>query len=178
MHSAPFTCRAAPAQLLLPTFGAALTEQPVVAHQQLHRGELVEAGLDGALLGAGCVAVGQSLKGPLVVLMVEIISALCFSVLLQRTVSGCRAVPRSEAQADFRNRANYLFYGAALPGRRRRRRRRGGDGRRGWSEGGGGWRGRHVSVAGGAWGPLALGSLAVSVVAAVLSARVSLAAVR
>lgn len=101
-----FICWAALAQLLHPTFSAALTEQPVVAHQQLHRGELVEAGLDGALLGTGCVTVGQSLEGPLVVLMVEIVSALCFSVLLWRTVCGWRAVPRAEAQVDFRDGAN------------------------------------------------------------------------
>lgn len=34
----------------------------------------MEAGLDGALLGAGCVAVRQCLEGSLVVLMVEVIS--------------------------------------------------------------------------------------------------------
>ncbi len=68
------TGRAALAQLFLSAFSAALTQQLVVAHQQFHRGELVEAGLDGALLGAGCVTVRQRLEGPLVVLMVEVIS--------------------------------------------------------------------------------------------------------
>lgn len=60
--------------LLLSALGAALTEQLVVAHQQLYGGELVEAGLDGALPGAGRVAVGEGLERPLVVLMVAVLS--------------------------------------------------------------------------------------------------------
>lgn len=64
------TGRAALAEQLVSALGAVLAQQLVVAHQQLHRGELMEAGLDGALLGAGRVVVGQGLERPLVVLLV------------------------------------------------------------------------------------------------------------
>lgn len=70
-------------QVFLPALSAVLTQQLVVAHQQLHRGKLVQTGLDGALLGAGYVAVGQCLEGPLVVLMVQVLPGLCFSLLLE-----------------------------------------------------------------------------------------------
>lgn len=53
----------------------------------------MEAGLDGTLLGAGCVAVGQHLEGSLAVLMVEVISSECFSQLLWRAVCGGGALP-------------------------------------------------------------------------------------
>lgn len=77
---------AALAQLLVSAFGAALTQQLVVSHQQLHRGELVEAGLDGALLGAGRVTVGQRLEGPVRVLMLEVVLCRGLSWLLRRTL--------------------------------------------------------------------------------------------
>ncbi|TNN57685.1 hypothetical protein EYF80_032054 [Liparis tanakae] len=154
--------------LLLPALGAAVAQQLVVAHQQLHRGELVQAGLDGALLGAGGVAVGQRLERPLVVvvLMVQVVSRR----RLPRLLGG--AVPTSEAQVDFGHSGGELLHGAALP-----RRGGGGAGRRGRGVAGG-----HVCVAvAGGKGPrgaLALRGLAVGVVAAVLSGRVSFAAVR
>lgn len=97
------TCRAASAQLLVLAVSAALTQQLVVAHQQLDGGELVQAGLDGALLGAGGVAVGQSLERCLVVLMVEVFSGLSPTLLLRRTVSRCGDVAGCEAEGDFRN---------------------------------------------------------------------------
>jgi len=127
----------------------------------------VQAGLDGALLGPGDVAVGQRLERPLVVVLtVEVVSRLRFPRLLRG------AVPRSEAQVDFGHSGDELLHGAALP-----RRGGGGDGRRGRGEGGG-----QVSVAAaggkGPRGTLALRGLAVGVVAAVLSGRVSFAAVR
>lgn len=91
------TCGAAFAQLLLLAVSAALTQQLVVAHQQLDGGELMQAGLDGALLGAGGVAVGQGLERSLVVLMVEVISGLSAPLLLRRTVSGSGDVAGREA---------------------------------------------------------------------------------
>lgn len=97
------TCRAAFAQLLLPAVGAALTQQLVVAHQQLDGGELVQTGLDGALLGAGGVTVGQNLERSLMVLMVEILSGLSTPLLIRRTVGGSGDVAGREAQVDFRN---------------------------------------------------------------------------
>lgn len=177
------TGRAALAQLFLFALSAALTQQLVVAHQQFHRGELVQARLDGALLGAGCVTVGQRLEGPLVVLMVEVVPALRLSRLLWRAVRRRRALPRSEPDVDFGHCGNELLHGTALPrGGGQRGRGGGGDGRGGRSEGGGGGRGGHVPVAvaggEGARGPLALRGLAVGVVTAVLSSRVSFAAVR
>lgn len=72
----------------------------------------MQAGLDGALFGAGGVTVGQSLESPLVVL--EVVSVL--GLLFMTTVSGSRAVSRIEAQADLRNSGSYLLYSATLPG--------------------------------------------------------------
>lgn len=110
------TCGGALAQLLLPALGAVLTEQLVVAHQQLHRRELVQAGLDGALFGGRSVTVGQGLEGPLVVVVVELVSALDVHQLFRGTVARRRRVPRRrrEAQVDFRNRGDQLLHGAAL----------------------------------------------------------------
>lgn len=62
----------APLHLPLPPVSAVFTEQLVVAHEQLNGGELMEAGLDGALFRAGCVAVTEDLKGPLMVLTVSV----------------------------------------------------------------------------------------------------------
>lgn len=70
-------------QVFLSALSAVLTQQLVVAHQQLHRGKLVQTGLDRALLGAGYVAVGQCLEGSLVVWMVQVLPGLCFSLLLE-----------------------------------------------------------------------------------------------
>lgn len=91
---------AALAQLFVSALGAVLTQQLVVAHQQLHGGELVEAGLDGALLGAGCVTLGKRLERPLVVLMVEVRG------LIWRAVCGGGAVPGGEAEVDFGHGGN------------------------------------------------------------------------
>ncbi len=59
----------APLHLSLPSLSAVLTEQFVVAHQQLNRGELMQAGLYGALFRAGGVAMTEGLEGPLMVLL-------------------------------------------------------------------------------------------------------------
>ena len=74
----------------------------------------MEAGLDGALFGAGGVAVGQSLEGPLAVLVMEVISGVSVSLLLWGTVSGRRGV--SGGEVDFRNCSNELLHSATLSG--------------------------------------------------------------
>lgn len=61
-----------PLHLSLPSLSAVLTEQFVVAHQQLNRGELMQAGLYGALFRAGGVTVTEGLEGPLMVLTVSL----------------------------------------------------------------------------------------------------------
>lgn len=113
--------------------------------------------------------------------MVEILPVLRFSLLFWRTVGRSRAVSRTEAQVDLRNCSNEMLYGTTLPGRGRRRRRGGRGGCRGWGEGRGGrWCGYvSVAVAGGgdAWGPLAFGGLAVSIITAILSTGVSFTAI-
>lgn len=167
------TSWAALAQVFLSALGTVLTQQLVVAHQQLHRGELVEAGLDGALLGAGYVAVGQCLEGPLVVLVQVLyaLSSLLLCRIVRRTISG------GEAEVDLWHRWHQLLRTAASlytrrRGRSRRRRRR-------RSQGGSGRRCGCVPEAErrGSRAALALWSLAVSVVATVLSSWISLAAI-
>lgn len=167
---------AALTQLLLSAFSAALTEQLVVAHQQFHWGKLVEAGLDGALLGAGDVTVGQCLERPLVVLILEIISRLSVTLLLWRTWRGRWAVSRTESQADLRYWRNQVLYSDTLPCTGWWWGRGGGDGRKGGSMRG--WRMTVDMAEGGrAWGPLALWSLTVGIVTAVLRTWVSFTAI-
>lgn len=169
------TSWAALAQVFLSALSTVLTQQLVVAHQQLHRGKLVETGLDRALPGAGYVAVGERLKGPLVVMM-QVLSALCFSLFFWRTV--WRTMSRREAEIDLWHCRYQLLYTATSP---HARRCRGGSGRwcRRQSQGGSGRWCQCVPVAErrGTGAPLALWSLTVSIIATVLGAGVSLTAI-
>lgn len=56
------TCRAGVLLALLPLLGAALTQQLIVAHEQLHGRELVETGLHGALFRSRYIALRKGLK--------------------------------------------------------------------------------------------------------------------
>ena len=149
----------------------------------------MQAGLHRALLGAGCVAVGEGLESPLgervlllLLLMVKVVPGLGRRFLrgvLRRKAGRRGAVPGERgAQVHLGDGADQLLHCSSRPGQRdgaggrgleRRGARRGGRGRRG---------ARAAVLGGGPRGPLALRGFAVGVVAAVLSARVFVAGVR
>lgn len=113
------TGRAALTEQLVSALSAVLAQQLVVAHQQLHRGELVEAGLDRALLRAGRVAVRQGLERPLVVLLVKVVPwhlALFGGVVRRQRWRGAGGVTSRQAHVDPGNRRRQLFYSTTLTG--------------------------------------------------------------